>query len=124
MAKARWVEGLEVALRVLELLFLAVPVTVLDGFGLLVLAYPNPHPDHTPMLVGVVSARPRHCRDRRQSRAATAWSARRLNTVISFSACLSPLRRATSIPCCQACEAACASPAASHALPSSFQPAE
>ncbi|MFN4162556.1 MULTISPECIES: hypothetical protein [unclassified Stenotrophomonas] len=56
MAKARWVEGLGVTLLVLELLLLAVPVTVLDGFGLLVLAYPNSHPDHTPMLVGTVVA--------------------------------------------------------------------
>ena len=38
MAKARWVEGLGVTLLVLELLLLAVPVTVLDGFGLLVLS--------------------------------------------------------------------------------------
>lgn len=56
MAKARWVEGMGVTLLVLELLLLAVPVTVLDGFGLLVLAYPNAHPDHAPMLVGVLVA--------------------------------------------------------------------
>jgi hypothetical protein len=56
MGKARWVEGMGVTLLVLELLFLAVPVTVLDGFGLLVLAYPNTHPDHAPMLAGVLVA--------------------------------------------------------------------
>ena len=41
---------------VLELLVFALPVTLLDGFGLLMLSRPTGHPDYAPMLVGVLLA--------------------------------------------------------------------
>lgn len=53
-----------------------------------------------------------------------ALSSLRRNTVISFSACLSPCVAAAARPCSQACRAPARSPAAWRALPSSFQPAE
>ncbi|MCF7750043.1 hypothetical protein KQ945_04750 [Bacillus subtilis subsp. subtilis] len=56
MGKSQWVNGSGVALLVLELLVLALPVTVLDGLGLLVLARPSGHPDYAPLLVGMVLA--------------------------------------------------------------------
>ncbi|MFI8717711.1 hypothetical protein ACIGHF_07450 [Stenotrophomonas sp. NPDC077464] len=40
----------------LELVFLALPVTLVDGFGLVMLSVPNGHPDYLPMLTGVLLA--------------------------------------------------------------------
>lgn len=56
MQQTKWVEGFGVALLVLELVLLALPVTVLDGVGLLVLMGANQHPDRMPMLLGIVLA--------------------------------------------------------------------
>lgn len=56
MGKSQWANGVGVALLVLELLAFALPVTLLDGFGLLMLSRPTGHPDYAPMLVGVLLA--------------------------------------------------------------------
>lgn len=56
MGGSTWVRGAGATLLVLELLLLAIPVTLLDGFGLLVLLQPNDHPDRMPTLVGTVLA--------------------------------------------------------------------
>lgn len=56
MRKSQWANGVGVALLVLELLVFALPVTLLDGFGLLMLSRPTGHPDYAPMLVGVLLA--------------------------------------------------------------------
>ncbi|WP_313243867.1 hypothetical protein [Stenotrophomonas rhizophila] len=56
MGKSQWANGVGVALLVLELLVFALPVTLLDGFGLLMLSRPTGHPDYAPMLVGVLLA--------------------------------------------------------------------
>ncbi len=56
MGKSQWADGCGVTLLILELLALALPVTVLDGIGLLFLSRPTGHPDYAPMLVGVLLA--------------------------------------------------------------------
>ncbi|WMJ68789.1 hypothetical protein [Stenotrophomonas sp. 24(2023)] len=56
MAGSTWVRGVGATLLVLELLLLAFPLTLLDGFGLLVMLQPNDHPDRLPTLLGVVLA--------------------------------------------------------------------
>ncbi|HCT27812.1 MAG TPA: hypothetical protein DIW85_16585 [Stenotrophomonas sp.] len=48
--------GFGATLLVLELLLLAFPLTLLDGFGLMVLLQPNDHPDRMPTLVGAALA--------------------------------------------------------------------
>lgn len=56
MGGSTWVRGFGATLLVLELLLLAFPVTLLDGFGLMVLLQPNDHPDRMPTLVGAALA--------------------------------------------------------------------
>jgi hypothetical protein len=56
MEKSQWANGCGVTLLILELLVLALPVTALDGIGLLFLSRPTGHPDYAPMLVGVLLA--------------------------------------------------------------------
>ncbi|KAF1017575.1 MAG: hypothetical protein GAK31_00843 [Stenotrophomonas maltophilia] len=51
-----WIRGLGATLLVLELMLAAFPLTLLDGFGLMVLLQPNDHPDHMPTLLGTVLA--------------------------------------------------------------------
>lgn len=56
MGGSAWVRGFGATLLVLELLLLAFPLTLLDGFGLMVLLQPNDHPDRMPTLVGAALA--------------------------------------------------------------------
>jgi hypothetical protein len=56
MDKTAVSEGCGMVLLVVELLVLAVPVSLLDGFGLMVLSHPTPHPDYLPTLFGVLVA--------------------------------------------------------------------
>lgn len=56
MQQTRWVEGMGTALLVWELLFLALPVTAVDAFGLLWLMPPWDHLDYPSTLIGMVLA--------------------------------------------------------------------